>query len=79
MKRGKARKEVLDIHNEIKVITLDDSTFELWNKVISNHDQGKLYDTETNPLQKFKETKSWTPEKNGFFNREFFKWLRNFF
>jgi hypothetical protein len=36
-----------------------------------------LYDPETNPLKKFKENKSWIPEKDGVLNREFFKWLGN--
>jgi hypothetical protein len=36
-----------------------------------------LYDPETNLLKKFKENKSWRPEKDGILNQEFFKWLGN--
>jgi hypothetical protein len=77
MKKGKTPEEALDIHNEIKIITSDDSTFALWSEVIASHSQGELIDPETNPLKKFKENKSWRPEKEGVLNREFFKWLEN--
>jgi hypothetical protein len=77
MKRGKTPEEALDIYNEIKIITSDDSTFILWSEVIASHSQGELLDPETNPLKKFKENKTWRPEKEGVFNREFFKWLGN--
>jgi hypothetical protein len=73
-KKGKSHEEALDIH-EIKIITSQDETIELWSKVISSHSQGELFDPETNPLKKFKENKSWRPEKDGVLNREFFKWL----
>ena len=56
--KEKTQEEVLDIHNEIKIITLEDSTFKFWNKVILSYNQGKLYDPKTNPRQKFKENKS---------------------
>lgn len=36
-----------------------------------------MYDPETDPLKKFKENKSWTPEKDRVLNWEFFKWLGN--
>jgi hypothetical protein len=55
---------------------LQDSTFELWSKVISSHIEGELYDPKTKlgkPVRKFKETKSWRPKKDGILNREFFK------
>jgi hypothetical protein len=77
MKKGKTPEEALDIHNEIKIITSDDSTFALWSEVIASHSQGELIDPETNPLKKFKENKSWRPEKEGILNQEFFKWLEN--
>jgi hypothetical protein len=77
MKRGKTPEEALDIHNEIKIITSDDSTFAMWSEVIASHSEGELLDPETNPLKKFKENKNWKPEKEGVLNREFFKWLGN--
>jgi hypothetical protein len=58
VKRGKTPEEALDIHNEIKIITSDDSTFALWSQVIASHSQGELFDPETNPLKKFKENKN---------------------
>jgi hypothetical protein len=45
--------------------------------VISSHSQGKLYDPEIHFLKKYKENKSWTPEKDGVLQQEFFKWLKN--
>ena len=77
VKKGKTPEEALDIHNEIKIITSDDSTFALWSEVIASHSQGELFDPESNPLKPFKVNKSWRPEKDGVLNREFFKWLGN--
>ena len=77
LKKGKTLEQALDIHNEIKIITSDDSTFALWSEVIASHSQGKLYDPETNPLKQFKVNKSWRPEKDKVLNQEFFKWLEN--
>ena len=34
LKKGKTPEEALDIHNEIKIITSDDSTFALWSEVV---------------------------------------------
>jgi hypothetical protein len=48
----------LDIYNEVKIITSNDSTFALWSEVIASYSQGELYDPKTNPLKKFKVTKS---------------------
>jgi hypothetical protein len=64
IKKRKSQEEALNIHNEIKIITLEDSTFVLWSKVISNHSQGELYNPKTNLLKIFKENKSWTPKKD---------------
>ena len=77
LKKGKTREEALDIHNKIKIITSDDSTFAVWSEVIASHSQGELYDPKRNPLKQFKMNKSWKPKKDGVFNREFFKWLRD--
>ena len=77
LKKGKSLEKALDIYNEIKIITFDDSTFALWSEVITSHSQGKLFDPETNPLKQFKVNKSWRPEKDEVLNREFFNWLGN--
>jgi hypothetical protein len=77
VKRGKTHEEALDIHNKIKIITSDDSTFALWSEVIASHIQGEFLDLETNPLKKFKDNKTWRLEKEGALNRKFFKWLGN--
>ena len=58
MEKGKTPEEALDIHNEIKIITSNDSTFALWSEIIASHNQGKLYDPKTNPLKQFKVNKS---------------------
>ena len=57
----------------MKIITFDDSTFTLWNEVITSHSQGELLDPETKPLKKFKDQKTWRLEKKGVLNYEFFK------
>ena len=74
---SKSRKvdDALNIQNEIKIITADDSTFELWSEVISAHSTGELMDPET--MRKFKEIKGWKPERDGHINREFFKFMGN--
>jgi hypothetical protein len=77
VKRGKTPKEALDIHNKIKIITSNDSIFALWSEVIASHSQGELLDPKTNPLKKFKDNKTWRPEKEDVLNRELFKWLGN--
>jgi hypothetical protein len=45
--------------------------------VIASHSHGELLDPETNPLKKFKNNKTWRPEKEGILNCKFFKWLGN--
>lgn len=77
MKKEKAKEEALDIHNEIKIITSSDEIFKLWNKVIFNHSQDKLYDPKINSLQKFKENKSWILKNDRVLNHVFFKLLKN--
>ena len=37
LKKGKTPKEALDMHNKIKIITSNDSTFALWSEVIASH------------------------------------------
>jgi hypothetical protein len=36
-KKGNIHDEALDIHNKVKIITSDDSTFALWSEVIASH------------------------------------------
>jgi hypothetical protein len=67
VKRGKVHKEVLDIHNKIKIITSNDSTFAVWSEVIASHNQSELLDPETNPPKKFKDNKTWRSEKKRVF------------
>lgn len=61
--------ERLNIRNEIKIITADDTTFGLWSEVISSHSTGELIDPDT--MKKFKDIKGWKPEKDGQLNRIF--------
>jgi hypothetical protein len=65
VKRGKTHEETLDIHNKIKIITSNDSTFALWNEVIASHSHCEFLDPETNLLKKFKDNKTYRPEKEG--------------
>ena len=73
LKKGKTPEEALDIYNKIKIITSDDSTFSLWDEVITSHSQGELFDPKTNLLKLFKVNKSSRPENDEFLNQEFFK------
>ena len=66
--------ELLDIHNELKLITAPDDVFDLWSEVISRAGAGELHDPDTD--LPFKEKPNWNPE-SGNLTREFFKWLGN--
>ncbi|CAA9590696.1 hypothetical protein AVDCRST_MAG81-5244 [uncultured Synechococcales cyanobacterium] len=68
---------LLDLHNEVKIITSTDETYNLWSELIASYAQGELINVDTNPLRKFKESAKWKPEKDGMLSREFFKWLGN--
>jgi hypothetical protein len=57
-KKGKIHHEALDIYNEVKIITSNDSIFALWSEIIASHNQGELHNPKTNSLKKFKENKS---------------------
>ena len=65
---------LLDIHNELKLITAPDDVFDLWSEVISSAGAGELIDPDTG--LKFKAKTNWNPE-SGNLTREFFKWLGN--
>ena len=66
---------MLDLHNEIKIITSSEEVFSLWSELISKYSQGNLVDPET--CEKMKLNSRWIPQKDGILNREFFKWLGN--
>jgi hypothetical protein len=65
---------LLDIHNELKLITAPDNVFDLWSEVISSAGAGELINPDTG--LKFKAKTTWNPE-SGNLTREFFKWLGN--
>lgn len=71
----KIKEQDVNIHNEIKIITASDDVYNLWSEVISCQSQGELIDPES--MQKFKDLKNWSPDKDGVISREFFKWLGN--
>ena len=68
----------LDLHNEVKIITSTDATFTLWRELISSYAQGELINVDTNQLQKFKESPTWKPEKDGVLSRDFSSGLVSF-
>ncbi len=74
-KGKKVERSANNLHNEIKIITSSNETFELWSELISNYAQGELIDPDT--CKKFRENKNWAPQKDGILSREFFKWLGN--
>ena len=45
LKRGK--EPLLDLHNEIKIITSSDEVFALWSELIAKYSQRELLDPET--------------------------------
>ena len=63
----------LDLHNKVKIVTSSEATFNLWRELISSYDQEELINVDTNPLQKFKESSKWKPEKDGVLSSKFFK------
>ena len=72
-KRGK--EPMLDLHNEIKIITSSDVVFTLWSVLIAKYAQGELLDPVT--CEKMILNSRWIPQKDGIVSREFFKWLGN--
>lgn len=68
----KIKEQDVNIYNKIMIIASDD-VYDLWSEVFSCQSQGKVIDLES--LQKFKDLKNWTPDKDGVINQEFFKSL----
>ena len=73
----KGKEPLLDLHNEIKIITSSDETFELWKELIIKYSQGELLDVDATPICKMRLNPKWTPHRDGILSREFFKWLGN--
>ena len=73
----KQKKPLLDRHNEIKIITSRDETFDLWKELIIKYSQGELLDVDVTPMCKMLLNPKWTLHKDGIMSREFFKWLGN--
>ena len=73
----KGKEPLLDLHNEIKIITSSDETFDLWKELIIKYSQGELLDVDATPICKMRLNPRWTPHRDGILSREFFKWLGN--
>ena len=73
----KRKEPLLDLHNEIKIITSSDETFDLWKELIIKYSQGELLDVDATPICKMRLNSRWTPHRDGILSREFFKWLGN--
>ena len=73
----KGKEPLLDLHNEIKIITLGDETFDLWKELIIKYSKGELLDVDATPIYKMRLNPKWTPHSDGILSREFFKWLGN--
>ena len=69
----KGKEPLLDLHNEIKIITSSDKTFDLWKELIIKYSQGELLDIDATPICKMRLNPRWTPHKDGILSREFFK------
>ena len=74
-RRGK--EPLLDLHNEIKIITSSDETFDLWKELIIKYSQWELLDIDATLICKMRLHPRWTPHRDGILSREFFKWLGN--
>ena len=48
----KGKEPLLDLHNEIKIITSSDETFDLWKELIIKYSQGELLDVDATPIYK---------------------------
>ena len=46
----KGKEPLLDLHNEIKIITSSDETFDLWKELIIKYSQGELLDVDATPI-----------------------------
>ena len=75
-RRGK--EPLLDLHNEMKIITSSDETFELQKELIIKYSHGELLDLDASPICKMRLNPKWTPHGDGILSREFFKWLGNY-
>lgn len=64
-----------DIKNEIRIITLADDVFKLWEKFFDKHCEGSLIDPCTG--REYREDKKFNPSKF-FLKREFFKHMGHF-
>ena len=73
----KGKEPLLDLHNEIKIITSSDETFDLWKELIIKYSQGELLDVDATSICKMRLNPRWTPHRDGILSREFFKWLGN--
>ena len=73
----KGKEPLLDLHNEIKIITSSDKTFDLWKELIIKYSQGELLEVDATPICKMRLNPRWTPHRDGILSREFFKWLGN--
>ena len=73
----KGKEPLLDLHNEIKIITSSDETFDLWKELIIKYSQGELLDVDATPICKMRLNPRWTPHRDGILSRKFFKWLSN--
>ena len=73
----KEKKPLLDLHNEIKIISSSNETFELWKELIIKYSQGELLDVDATPICKMRLNPKWTPHRNGILSYEFFNWLGN--
>ena len=73
----KGKEPLLDLHNEIKIITSSVETFDLWKELFIKCSQGELLDVDATPFCKMRLNPRWTPHTDGILSREFFKWLGN--
>ena len=75
VRRGK--EPLLDLHNEMKIITSSDETFELWKELIIKYSQGELLDVDATFIYKMCWNRKRTPHRDGILSCKFFKWLGN--
>ena len=72
-KDGLTVRNIADLKNEVKIITLSDETFELWKEFLEQHSTGGLINPDMGAA--FNQAKNFRMTKNFTLAREFFKHL----
>ena len=65
----KGKEPLLDLHNEIKIITSSNEVFKLWKELIIKYSLGELLDIDVDPMAKMRLNPWWSPYKKEYSTR----------